>query len=388
MKHIILEGQAIEAMVLDVADMAAYLEQLPDPRDRRGKVYPLGMVLTLIILAKLAGEDKPSAITQWIRLRCDAFVNLFNCKHRRTPCLNVIRGLLMDIADETLARTFNHYLRTTYGGQQSQLVVIDGKTMRGTIPQGSTRGVHRLAAYLPAEGLVLKQVAVERKDNEISVAPELVADINLKHRVVCGDAMHTQRNLSTTVLSQGGDYLWLVKDNQPVLLSDVAQYFQPPQKAAGWPLPEMRRTVAESTTLQHGRLETRTLTQLAEATGFLDWPGVRQVFRLERHVRYLRTGVTTTEVGYGLTSYPPAQHAAEQPLAWTRDYWGIENSLHYRRDVTLREDATRFSQPAMARAMAVINNFLIGLVRAPALPKMRSVCSSNVRLMLMSFWAR
>lgn len=363
MKHIILQGQTLEAMVLDVADMAAHLEQLPDPRDRRGKVYPLGMVLTLVILAKLAGEDKPSAITQWIRLRCDAFVNLFNCKHRRMPCLNVIRGLLMAMADETLERAFNHYLQTTYGGQQSQLVVIDGKTMRGTIPQGSTRGVHLLAAYLPAEGVVLKQVAVDLKENEITAAPELVAEMNLKHRVVCGDAMHTQRSLSTTVLSQGGDYLWFAKDNQPALLSDVVQYFQPPQKAAGWPLPEMRRTVAESTTLQHGRLERRTLTLLVDETGFLDWPGVRQVFRLERHVHSLRTGVTTTEVVYGLTSYPPAQHAAEQLLAWTRDYWGIENGLHYRRDVTLREDATRFSQPALARAMAVINNFLIGLVR-------------------------
>ena len=77
----------------------------------------------------------------------------------------------------------------------------------------------------------------------------------------------------------------------------------------------MQRTVAESTTLQHGRLETRTLTLLADATGFLDWPGVRQVFRLERYVRYLRTGVTTTEVVYGLTSYPPAQHAADQLLS-------------------------------------------------------------------------
>jgi predicted transposase YbfD/YdcC len=269
----------------------------------------------------------------------------------------------MAMADETLERAFNHYLQTTYGGQQSQLVVIDGKTMRGTIPQGSTRGVHLLAAYLPAEGVVLKQVAVDLKENEITAAPELVAEMNLKHRVVCGDAMHTQRSLSTTVLSQGGDYLWFAKDNQPALLSDVVQYFQPPQKAAGWPLPEMRRTVAESTTLQHGRLERRTLTLLVDETGFLDWPGVRQVFRLERHVHSLRTGVTTTEVVYGLTSYPPAQHAAEQLLAWTRDYWGIENGLHYRRDVTLREDATRFSQPAMARAMAVINNFLIGLVR-------------------------
>ena len=363
MKHIILEGQETGVVVLDVADLANHLEQLPDPRDRRGKVYPLGMVLTLVILAKLAGEDKPSGITEWIRLRRDAFVELFNFKHRRMPCLNVIRGLLTNICDEALEKAFNHYLAATYGGQQSQLVVIDGKTMRGTIPKGQTRGVHLLAAYLPAEGVVLKQVEVGLKENEITAAPTLVADINLKHHVVCGDAMHTQRDLSATILGQGGNYVWFVKDNQPTLLSDVVQFFQPPQMAAGRPLPEMARTVATTTTLRHGRLEQRTLTLIVDETGFLDWPAVRQVFRLERRVQEMATGATRTEVVYGLTSYAPEKATAEQLLAWTRGYWGIENGLHYRRDVTLREDATRISQPALARTIAVINNFVIGLVR-------------------------
>lgn len=362
MKHIILEGQETEAVVLDVADLAAKLEQLPDPRDRRGKIYPLGMLLTLVILAKLAGEDKPSAITEWIRLRRDAFVKLFNCKHRRMPCLNIIRGVLTNISDEALERAFNHYLATTYGGQQSQLVVIDGKTMRGTIPKGSTRGVHLLAAYLPAEGVVLRQVEVGLKENEITAAPALVADIHLKHHVVCGDAMHTQRDLSATILGRGGNYVWFVKDNQPLLLSDVVQFFQPPQKAAGRPLPEMARTVAMSTTSRHGRLEQRILTLIVDEAGFLDWPGVRQVFRLQRRVQEMSTGVTRTEVVYGLTSYSPEEATADQLLAWTRQYWGIENGLHYRRDFTLREDATRISRPALARTIAVINNFVIGLV--------------------------
>ena len=146
MKHIILEGQGTGAVVLDVADLVARLEQLPDPRDRRGKIYPLGMVLTLVILAKLAGEDKPSAITEWIRLWCDAFVKLFNCKHRRMPCLDIICGLLANISDEALEKAFNHYLAATYGSQQSQLVVIDRKTMRGTIPKGQTRSPGRTIA--------------------------------------------------------------------------------------------------------------------------------------------------------------------------------------------------------------------------------------------------
>lgn len=364
MKHIILAAKETEAIVFDVADLAARLDKLPDKRDRRGKIYPLGMILTLVILAKLAGEDRPAGITEWIRLRRDAFVQLFNCKHQRMPCLNIIRGILQEVVGvEELERVLSHYLQETYGGQQSQLVAMDGKTMRGTIPKGSTQGVHLLAVYLPVEGVVLKQVEVGVKENEISAAPQLVAALNLKNRVVCADALHTQRALSADVLAQGGHYLWFLKDNQPTLRDDVAQFFQPPQKAAGWPLPELPRRVAQTLHKKHGRLEQRTLTLMADETGFLDWPGVRQVFRLERQALHLPTGQRSNEVVYGLTSCDPHTASADQLLTWTRQYWGIENGLHYRRDVTLREDATRISRPTLARAIAAINNFLVGLAQ-------------------------
>jgi hypothetical protein len=151
------------------------LNQLTDTRDKRGKIYPLGMILTLVILAKLAGEDKPSGITEWIRLRCDAFVKIFNCKHHRMPCLNIIRWVLEEIVSlEELEEIVSHYLQETYGGEQSQLISMDGKTMRGTIPKGSSQGVHLLAAYLPAEGVVLRQVEVGLKESQVP-PPEVVA---------------------------------------------------------------------------------------------------------------------------------------------------------------------------------------------------------------------
>lgn len=96
---------------------------------------------------------------------------------------------------------------------------------------------------------------------------------------------------------------------------------------------------------------------------FLDWPGVSQVFRLERSVKQVQTGKESTEIIFGITSCLPTAVSAEQMLNWTRHYWAIENGLHYRRDVTLREDATRFKQPALAKSIATINNFVIGLTQ-------------------------
>jgi predicted transposase YbfD/YdcC len=361
MKHIIVEANRTDTTVFNLADLTAHLNQLTDPRDSRGKIYPLGMLLTLIVLAKLAGEDKPSGITEWIRLRCDAFVTIFQCKHKRMPCLNIIRGILQVISLVELEKTFGDYLHKSYGGQQSQLVAIDGKTMRGTIPKGSTQGVHLLAAYLPEEGVVLKQVEVGSKENEISAVPQLIEALDLKNRVVCADAMQTQRQLSVDILAKGGHYLWFVKNNQPTLRADIEQFFKPPQRGGGWPLPALSRTTAETINSGHGRLERRVLTLMTDDEGFLDWPGVRQVFKLERHFTQQKTGEKSTEVVYGLTSCAPNMASAEDVLRWTRLYWGIENGLHYRRDVTLKEDATRISQPRLATVMATINNFVVGL---------------------------
>lgn len=97
MKRIIPAGNETAAIIFEVIDIAARLNQLTDSRDRQGKIYPLGILLTLVILAKLAGEDTPTGITEWIQLRCDVFLQLFNCKHRRMPCLNIIRWVLQEV---------------------------------------------------------------------------------------------------------------------------------------------------------------------------------------------------------------------------------------------------------------------------------------------------
>lgn len=123
--------------------------------------------------------------------------------------------------------------------------------------------------------------------------------------------------------------------------------------------------MAEFTNKGHGRLEKRQLTLMVDEQQFLDWPGVKQVFRLERRVKQVRTGIESIEVAYGITSCDPKVGTAEQMLKWTRAYWGIENGLHYRRDVTLHEDATRISKPNsnLARAIATINNFIVALAQ-------------------------
>lgn len=362
MMNIILEGYANQVIAFNFAHLQQYMSQLPDSRSNQGKVYPLALILTYILMAKLAGCDKPSAIASWVRKRQAALLPLWGSHHQRTPCLNTYRTILEEVVDEArLAELFRSYLHETYGGQESELVVMDGKTLRGTIPKGETQGIHLLAVYLPEEGVVLGQVEVGVKENEISAAAGVLATVPLKNRVVCADAMQTQRKLSVEILAKGGDYLWTAKENQPILRAEIEQFFQPPRVAKGWHMAELPRSLAETSDKGHGRIEVRHIIVMQDTDGFLDWPGVQQLFKLVRQVTHIKSQKTTTEVVYGLTSCPPQRGSAAQLLDWIRAYWGIENGLHYRRDKTLQEDATRFSLPKMPAVMATINNFIIGL---------------------------
>lgn len=364
MKEIVLEAKTEGVLMFNIADIEAHCERLEDKRGTRGKIYPLPMLVVLLILAKLSGEDKPTGITAWVRERKEQLWRLFDWPHERMPCLNTFRTIMSDVLDaDALEALFLDYLHQTYGGMTSRLVTIDGKTMRGTIPKGLTRGVHLLAVYLPEEGVTLKQVLVDKKENEISAAAGLLEDIPLKGRVVCADAMQTQRDLSSDVVGKGGNYIWFVKGNQPSLLADVEQFFKPPRRSAGWHILSLPQTTASEISSGHGRIETRTLTLIVDDQNFLNWPALSQVFMLRREVIFSKTGKTTVEIAYGITSCSPTEADATQLLQLTRRYWGIENGLHYRRDVTLNEDATRISNRNMAAVMATLNNFLIGLTQ-------------------------
>ena len=321
-------------------------------------------VLLLVILAKLGGEDRPSGIADWVAYRRAALQTALGLSWTRTPHHNTYRRVLERAVDPgELDAAVGAFFREQPGVGRSVLVSIDGKTVRGTMATPDTRGEHLLAAYLPQEGIVLMQVAAGEKENEISVAPQLLRCLDLRGKVVAGDAMHTQRALSAQILAAGGAYLWLAKDNQPTLRADIVDVFTAGDRTvAGGRIPRDLRTAC-TVEKGHGRQERRTLTASSDLKGYSDWPGLDQVFRLERHRVTRKSGKEEREIVYGLTSLTPAQASAAQLLALTRTYWGIENGLHHRRDVTFREDATRLTRGHAGRAMATLNNLVIGLLR-------------------------
>lgn len=351
-----------DGYVFDVGSLYDRFQRLTDTRRARGKRFELAQVLVLFVLAKLAGEDQPSGIAEWVRARQAVLRAMLSISRPTLPSHSTYRRVLQGVVElSELQRLIREFLEQTPDAGQSVLISLDGKTLRGSIPADQTSGVHLLAAFVPHEGIVLAQVAVTAKANEVTVAPQVLQAMDLRGKIVMGDALLTQRNLSIQIVEGGAEYIWLAKDNQLTLHQEIADVFLPDEPFPGSsPIPDDFE-VAYLVTKGHGRLETRTLTTSSLLQDYTDWPHLRQVFKLDRRVIHVKTGQVQQEVVYGLTSLTRAEAGPTQLLTFVRDYWGIENGLHYRRDKTLHEDATRMTHPRLAEAMAILNNLVIGL---------------------------
>ena len=161
------------------------------------------------------------------------------------------------------------------------------------------------------------------------MASGLLAQLELKGRVITGDALYAQRELSRSIPEQGGDYFWVVKDNQPGVKEAVSLLFEQPPWGESF-----SEAYQEG---RHGdRWEHRCLWASAALNGYLDWPGLGQVCCVERTRRH--KGKETVERAYAITSLTPERADAARLLEIWRGHWGIENRLHWVRDVVFGED--------------------------------------------------
>jgi predicted transposase YbfD/YdcC len=352
-----------EGLVIEVGSLYAHLSGLKDKRKAKGLRYRLVDLLVLMTLAKLCGEDNPSGIEEWVKNRGEQLQSLLKLRRKSMPHHSTYRRIAADVVDvEELEEMVHSWFGSQVDRKQQIWISMDGKVLRGTLDE-QQKGTYLLAAYLPSQGLVLMEIAIAGKGSEIPGAVELLQHIDLRNSVVIGDALHTQRELSAQIVDAGGDYVWFAKGNQPQMEANIRLWFDPePDPIPGVGQPPKDFEVARETNKGHGRIEERILTVSSQLKDFLEWPGLEQVFKLERHFTSLKTGQSIRQVVYGFTSLTKAEISPNQLLHKIRSYWGIENGLHYRRDVTLQEDRTRMTQGHAGQVMACLNNMILGLL--------------------------
>jgi predicted transposase YbfD/YdcC len=247
-------------------------------------------------------------------------------------------------------------LQTPQGQADHRHVAIDGKTICATTSQAHP--VHQLSCYEVATGIVLWHCNVQEKENEICALKPLLNAECVTGRILTLDAMHTQRELCAQVHRLGGDYILLAKENQPTLREDIAYLLEDPQ-------PDRRRwQEAETWDKGHGRLDHRHIVCSPDLNEWFgkSWQGIEQVFRLERTTCLLKSGRVRHEVVYGLSSLALHDAPPTDMLTFIRDHWAIENRLHYRRDVSLGEDACHTRTGSVPALLAQLNSTVLSLM--------------------------
>jgi predicted transposase YbfD/YdcC len=308
------------------------------------------------------------AIAEWGARQDAAMLTTLGFADGRTPCQSTPHRLFRQLDSEALSA------RLSACGAPSAVstpetaphgVAIDGKTQRGRLRFAAEHDpvVHALSAFCHAHGIVLAHEPIDagpdKAEAELTVTPALLARLDWRGRVLTGDALFCQRGVCEQILAAGGDFLLVVKENQGALYRDIALLFDPPTVPAA---PLTDRRVAHTLESGHGRaMERRDLVASTDLTGYLDWPGAAQVFRLERTWR--EHGQPKRTLRYGLTSLPPQQADAARLLALRRGHWSIENRLHRHKDVNFGEDASLIHAGAGPTVMALLRDAAISLLR-------------------------
>ncbi len=339
------------------------LKKVPDARDDQGKRHPLAAMLGLACVAILMNYQNPAAISEWVHNYGRPYLKDFGFKYPEPPgqatWYRVLGGVAWEALEERVTQWALQVLEVLEKHSTLVGISIDGKTLRGSKKQGA-EDCHLLSAVVQRLGITLAQIAVADKTNEIGVARDLLCKLVIEGHVFTADALLTQRELAREILAQDGDYVFIVKQNQPQLYEDIALLFEKPLAAH----PEESWAAAETVDSGHGRIELRRLESSTLLNDYVDWPGVAQVFQVKRRVVKKKTGEVRSQIVYGVTSLSKAKANAEQLLTLVRQHWHIENKSHWIRDVIFDEDRSQLRQGQLPHVMATLRNAVISLLRA------------------------
>ena len=356
-----------------VPSLAQALSLLPDFRQPKGRRYDLLPILLLSCIAMMCGCTSQSAIADWGHNYSHHWLWKLGFKRSCAPSQSTLHRIFKGIDAEKLELLLcdwcQQVLRLIGFTTPTDLegASLDGKLLCGSSKQKAAQP-HLLASLSHKLGLVLGQVAVSEKSSEITAANDLIEMLVLKGIVITGDAMFTQREVAKKVIAKGGHYLISVKANQPSLLEDIKQAFT----QQWW----MRDTISEykSVDVYAGRVEQRTLKASTAMQGYSDWPGLKQVLKMERKITFKRAGVIRQEEAYAITSLDEERASAQQLLRLWREHWHIENKLHYVRDVTFKEDKSQVRAGKIPQVMAALRNAAISLMRMTGATNIAAAC--------------
>lgn len=324
--------------------------ELPDPRVERTKVHRLEIIMFISLCAYLSGaesfydmEDYAQARQEWLR------------KHigmQSVPSHDTFNRVFQAISPSHFGECLMELSRRLREQVSGDIVAFDGKTHRRTGSKGSN-ALHMLNAWSVENRLVLGQLAVDEKSNEVTAVPQLMDMLDLKGCVVTADALNCQKTVAAKAIEKKADYLLALKGNHKVFFDEVSTYMDE--------LSRQSPPGFEQVEKEHGRIETRRCWQSTSIDWYADkgkWPGLRSFVLIES----IREHGDTIETNrrYYISSLPHGEsHAAKS----ARAHWQIENSLHWCLDVVFNEDQSRARARNAAKNLGTLRSISLNLLR-------------------------
>lgn len=344
----------------------SYFEGFPDPRQRGKVVYPFDEILLLCLLAVLAGAETFVDIARFGEKKID-LLRRFRPFRDGTPSHDHLGDIFASLDAEEFQRRFVAWV-AAQTGTSAEVIAIDGKTLRRSYQKkGAKAPIHMVSAFATRARLVLGQVKVADKSNEIVAIPALLDMMAIEGAIVTIDAIGCQRNIAEKILAKKADYVLALKGNQGSLREDV-EVFVAEQKASGFEDTKLSRH--QTVDGDHGRIETRTYTAIHEVTWLQerhDWPGLRGVVmvestreigdKIERETRFYITSLLLLAAAIG-------------PII--RSHWAVENSLHWVMDMIFRDDECRIRTDNAPANFTTLKHMAHNLIRkAPGKDSLR-----------------
>jgi len=355
-----MDGAATDCAALaETVVFLGHFRDLRDPRQRGKVIYPLDEVLLLCLLAVLAGAECFTEIALFGTKKL-ALLRRFRPFKDGTPAHDHLGDILATLDADVFQSCFVAWVAAV-AGVPAGVIAVDGKTVRRSGQKTGAKAIHMVSAFAARQRLVLGQVKVAEKSNEIVAIPKLLDMVAVEGAIITIDAMGCQRDIARKVIDKKADYVLALKGNQGSLRDDV-ELFATEQKARGFANTQISRD--RTVDGDHGRIETRTTTVIHDVKWLQqrhDWPGLKAVAmvessreiggRIERETRYYITSLAMPAALLG-------------PVV--RSHWAIENSLHWVMDMVFRDDESRVRTDHAPANFTTIKHMALNLLRRPA----------------------
>jgi predicted transposase YbfD/YdcC len=338
-----------------------HFASLPDPRSGNATQHLLLDIVVIAICATICGADGWEDVGIWAHAN-EAWLRTFLKLANGIPSHDTFRRVFLLLDPEQFRRCFLSWVRAISKLTRGQVIALDGKKLRRSQDLGCGRkALSLVSAWATANGVVLGQLKVKAKSNEIKVIPELLKLLDVSGCIVTVDALNCQTKIAAQIKAQNADYLFAVKENQGKLYEQLQDLFDGCQVEKFKQVPHGH---ARSVDKGHGRIEIRECWTLSDPE-FLDylphrqqWVGLQTVVMLcaERRIN----GTRSRSIRYYISSLA---NDAQRILQSIRQHWGIENSLHWVLDIAFREDESRLRKGNGPENFALVRHMAHSLLK-------------------------